>query len=130
MFLVYWEILASVIFVLGGTFLAYGQLSDTAAFWNAQSVWSTALIVSWTLIAAAYYYEGWLIHHGRSQANISAVTLSAHLRRAMHSFIKGIFFNDWSLVFGALLVNSGVVFVSTRSVKEKGGYGSKQSPVH
>ena len=34
-------------------------------------------------------------------------------------FIKGVFFNDWSLVFGALIVNSGVVFVSTRSAREK-----------
>ncbi|MEK7479965.1 MAG: hypothetical protein AAB665_01605, partial [Patescibacteria group bacterium] len=116
---VYWEILASVIFVLGGTFLAYGQLSDTAAFWNAQSVWSTALIVSWTLIAAAYYYEGWLIHHGRSQANISAVTPALIFVAQCILFIKGIFFNDWSLVFGALLVNSGVVFCLYQISKRK-----------
>ena len=69
---VYWEILASVIFVLGGTFLAYGQLAGTAAFWNAQSLWSIALIICSAMIAGGYYYEGWLIHHGRSRANISA----------------------------------------------------------
>jgi len=108
-----------VIFVIGGTFLAYDRLAGTTAFWNAQSVWSTALIVSWTMIAVAYYYEGWLIHHGRSQANISAVTPALIFVAQCILFVKGVFFNDWSLVFGALLVNSGVVFCLYQIGKRK-----------
>ncbi|MEK7479967.1 MAG: hypothetical protein AAB665_01615 [Patescibacteria group bacterium] len=34
-------------------------------------------------------------------------------------FIKGVFFNDWSLVFGALIVNSGVVFCLYQIGKRK-----------
>ncbi len=116
---VYWEILASVVFVLGGTFLVYGQLESNAAFWDAQSIWSIALIICWTMVAAGYYYQGWVIHHGHTSTNISAVLPSIVFTVQCILFVKGIFFHDWSLILGSLMVNSGVVFCLYQIIKAK-----------
>lgn len=116
---VYWEIVASVVFVLGGTFLVYGQLKNNVAFWDAQTIWSVALIICWMMLAAGYYYEGWMIHHGHSTKNVSAVVPSIVLVVHCILFVKGIFFDDWSLVYGSLIVNSGVVFCLYQIIKVK-----------
>lgn len=107
---VYWEILASVVFVLGGTYLVYGQLKSNTAFWDAQSIWSAALIFGWTIVAAGYYRQGWIVHHRHTAANVSLLLPSAVFCVQCLLFIKGVFFYDWSLIIGALIVNSGVVF--------------------
>ena len=117
---VYWEIIASAVFVLGGTFLLYGQLKNNTAFWDAQTVWSVALVVSWTVVAAGYYRQGWMVHHRHSAANLSLLLPSAVFIVQCLLFIKGVFFHDWSLVIGALIMNSGVVFCLYQIVKAKG----------
>lgn len=116
---VYWEILISMTFVLGGAFLVYGQLESKTAFWDAQSIWSVALIIGWIVVAFGYYYQGWMIHHGHTSVNVSAVLPSTVLVVQCLLFIKGIFFHDWSLIIGALIVNSGVVFCLYQIVKAK-----------
>ncbi len=116
---VYWEILFSILFVLSGTFVAYRWLASITFFWNAQQVWSVALIICWMMVAAGYYYQGWMIHHGRGAQNISAVLPSIVFVVQCILFVKGIFFNDWSLISGALVVNSGVVFCLYQIIKKK-----------
>ena len=116
---VYWEIAASVVFVLGGTFLVYGQLEDKTAFWDSQSIWSVALNIGWMVVAFGYYYQGWMIHHGHTSTNVSAVLPSTVFVVQCILFVKGIFFHDWSLVSGALMVNSGVVFCLYQVIKAK-----------
>lgn len=107
---VHWEILASLIFVLGGTFLVYGQLESNEAFWDAQYLWSVALTVGWTVVAAEYYRQGWMIHKARTSTNISALLPSTIFVMQCILFVKGVFFHDWSLIVSALIVNSGVIF--------------------
>ncbi len=116
---VHWEIVASMIFVLGGTFLLYGQLANNTAFWDAQFVWSMALIVCWTMVAAGYYYQGWMIHKGHTTVNVSFVLPSIVFIVQCILFVKGVFFHDWSLIFGSLIVNSGVLFCLYQIVKTK-----------
>lgn len=116
---VYWEILGSAVFVLGGTFLIYGQLKGNTGFWSAQSVWSVILIIGWMVVATGYYHQGWMVHKGHTAINVSAILPSAVFVVQCILFIKGIFFNDWSLIFGALLVNSGVVFSLYQIIKAK-----------
>lgn len=112
------EILASVIFVVGGTALLYVWLSETSGFWNAQRLWSIALIAGYAVVAFEYFRYGWLIHHSRTTANISPfLTLSIFAMQCI-LFVKGIFFGDWSLVAGTLMVNSGVVFTLYQTAKK------------
>lgn len=107
---IYWEIVASIVFVLGGTYVIYGHLAGYVAFWDAQTIWSVVLIICSMVIAGAYYRQGWYVHHTHTSKNISILIPLAVLTTQCLLFIKGIFFNDWSLVTGALIVNSGLVF--------------------
>ena len=116
---VYWEILASIVLVLGGTYVIYGYLANYADFWNAQTTWSIALIVGYSVVAAGYYRQGWMIHHRHTDANISALLPCAVAIVQCLLFIKGVYFKDWSLIAGALLINSGVVFCLYQIVKAK-----------
>jgi hypothetical protein len=107
---IYWEILASIVFVLGGTVVVYGQLKHFPIFWDAQSVWSVILIIGWIVVALGYYHQGWMVHKGHSAIHVSAWLPTTVFFVQCVLFVKGIFFHDWSLIFGALIVNSGVVF--------------------
>ena len=107
---VHWEILASIIFVFGSTYLVYGQLANISSFWDAQALWSLALIAGWMVVSAGYFHQGWMVHKGNSAAHVSLVLPSAVFLVQCILFVKGIYFDDWSLIFGALIVNSGVVF--------------------
>jgi hypothetical protein len=114
---VHWEIIASVVFVLGVTLVVYGQLKDYAAFWDAQNFWSIVLIIGYGVVAAGYYRQGWLVHHNHSAANVSILLPVTVVTIQCLLFIKGIYFNDWSLIVGALIVNSGVVFELYQTLK-------------
>ena len=116
---VYWEVLISITFVLGGTFLAYSWLAHNAFFWNTQQIWSVGLIIGWTVVAAEYFRQGWMIHNARTSINISALLPSTIFVMQCILFFKGVFFQDWSLIISALTVNSGVVFCLYQIMKKK-----------
>lgn len=107
---IYWELLGTVIFVVGGTVFAYGRLAGVGNFWKEQQFWSVALIVCWVIVAFGYYHQGWKIHHDHSAAHVSIVLPMAVFVVQCILFVKGIYYRDWSLIAGAVLVNSGVVF--------------------
>ncbi len=107
---VHLEILASVAFVLGGTYIVYGQLENIPSFWDAQELWSAALLLGWVVVSAGYFHQGWMVHKGHSALHVSAVLPSAVFVVQCILFVKGIYFKDWSLILGALIVNCGVVF--------------------
>ena len=116
---IYWEILITAGFVLAGTFLAYTWLQTNAQFWDAQTVWSAILMLGWVIVASGYYHQGWLVHKGHTALLVSVVLPSAVFVVQCILFIKGIFFHDWSLIFGAIVVNSGVVFSLYQIIKAK-----------
>ncbi len=104
------EILFSAVFVFGATFIVYNILKGISPFWNTQFVWSVVLAVGWVIVAAGYYHQGWLVHAKKSSANVSVVLPIAVFFIQCVLFVKGIYYQDWSLVWGAVVVNSGVVF--------------------
>ncbi len=116
---VYWEILISIVFVLGGTFLVYSWLAHNAAFWDAQRIWSIGLIIGWTVFSVEYFRQGWIIHHARTSANTSVLMPLTYFVMQCILFIKGVFFHDWSLIASALILNSGVVFYLYQTIKLK-----------
>jgi hypothetical protein len=116
---VHWEILATIAFVLGGTLLVYGQLKKYPAFWDAQALWGVILIIGWSVVTAGYYRQGWIVHHNHSAANLSLALPGAVLLAQCLLFIKGVYFRDWSLVAGALIVNSGVSFYLYQIISAK-----------
>ncbi len=106
----YWEILGSIIFVAFCTMLVYMRLSGVHLFWNTQVIWSIVLVVGWMVVAFGYYHQGWTIYKNKSSKNVSRTLPIAVFIVQCVLFVKGIFYSDWSLITGALLVNAGVVF--------------------
>ena len=104
------EILASLLVVAVLTVLTYSQLVRFDIFWNVQLFWSYALIVCWIIVAAGYYHQGWLVRRDHSATHVSIILPIAVFFVQCILFVKGIYFKDWSLVVGAVLVNSGVLF--------------------
>lgn len=111
--------LISAAVVLGGAYLLYSNLGNNAAFWDAQSMWSVALILGWAVYSIEYFRQGWIIHHARTSDNISILLPSTYVVMQCILFIKGVFFHDWSIIVSALIVNSGVVFYLYQVIKIK-----------
>ncbi|MEX1027285.1 MAG: hypothetical protein WD049_04660 [Candidatus Paceibacterota bacterium] len=104
------EILAGVAFVLIGTLLVYTFVEDFAAFWQSQFVWSVILIILWTVVSLGYFHQGWLVFRSGSADHVSVILPAVVFLVQCVLFVKGVYYEDWSLIAGALLVNSGVVF--------------------
>ena len=104
------EITFSVIFVFGATFVVYNFLAGISPFWNTQLVWSVVLAIGWAIVAAGYYHQGWLVQVKKSSANGSGVLPVPVFFIQCVLFVKGIYYQDWSLIWGAVIVNSGVTF--------------------
>ncbi len=116
---VFLEIGTSLVFVLLGTFVAYTYLSGTNGFWDAQTVWSTVLVVGWMIVSLGYYRQGWIVHMSKSATHVSLALPIAVFFVQCILFVKGIFYHDWSLVAGALIVNSGVSFSLYHIIKAR-----------
>lgn len=104
------EVLVSAAVVLVPTYFIYGRLSGVDSFWRTQSLWSFGLAVLWMIVAAGYYHQGWLVRRKRRADDVSIALPVAVFFVQCILFVKGIYYSDWALVFGALIVNSGVVF--------------------
>lgn len=104
------ELIVVIIVVVLGTWIVYWYLADVGSFWSAQHFWSLALMVCWTVVALGYYHQGWIIHRDRSAKHVSKILPATVVLVQCILFVKGIYYKDWSLVIGAVLVNSGVIF--------------------
>ncbi|MBI5420804.1 MAG: hypothetical protein HZA35_00605 [Parcubacteria group bacterium] len=112
-------IFLSVVAVVIPTFFAYSYLKGFPFFWNTQSVWSVVLALCWVLVAAGYYHQGWLVHKEHTSKDVSLILPCTVFIVQCILFVKGIHYQDWSLVFGALIVNSGVLFSIYNIAKTK-----------
>ncbi|MDQ5949628.1 MAG: hypothetical protein QG669_511 [Patescibacteria group bacterium] len=106
----YFEVAGVVVIVVFLTLTFYGNLIQVTSFWNSQFLWSSVLSIGWIVVALGYYNQGWIIHENKSSKNVSVVLPVAVLIVQCVLFIKGIFYHDWSLIAGAVMVNSGVLF--------------------
>lgn len=116
---IFLEILIAVLFVVGGTALVYSRLLSVPMFWSEQSIWSLVLIICWIVVAVGYFHQGWIIHIAKSSANVSIALPVAVFVVQCILFIKGIFYQDWSLIAGAIIVNCGVTFNLYHIVKTR-----------
>ena len=115
----YFEILFSLLIVTVLTMLVYNQLVGIDEFWNAQMLWSYALMLCWIIVAAGYYHQGWIVRKDHSSAHVSLILPIAVFFVQCILFVKGIHFRDWSLIVGAVLVNSGVLYSIYHIVKSR-----------
>ncbi len=104
------EILGILLFVILGTLVVYLELSQVQNFWNAQKLWSIALIFGWLVVSLGYFNQGWKVRCSGSSDNVSIILPTAVFLVQCILFIKGIYYGDWSLIVGAVVVNSGVCF--------------------
>ncbi len=107
---IYLEILSVTALVVFATYFVYGRLADFNIFWNSQFIWSVGLMVCWVVVAFGYYHQGWLVRTSKSADHVSLVLPVAVFIVQCILFVKGIYYGDWSLIAGAVLVNSGVSF--------------------
>ncbi|MEI6659893.1 MAG: hypothetical protein WCK91_00535 [bacterium] len=107
---IYFEVLGALAFVFIATFFVYGWLSGFTRFWSAQFMWNCILVVGWTIIATGYYMQGFKVHKLGNVDQISPFLPESVFVVQCILFVKGIFYHDWALIYGALIVNSGVIF--------------------
>lgn len=113
------EIVGSVALVLIPTYFVYKQFAPLPEFWNAQFAWSIALVICWIIVAAGYYHQGWLVHRTHYAEDVSIILPIAVFFVQCILFVKGIYYRDFSLIIGAILVNSGVFFSMYNILKNK-----------
>lgn len=106
----YLEILGILIFVVGGTVIAFLYLSGVSSFWGAQTFWSVVLMVGWVIVSGGYFHQGWLVYKDKSSAHVSIVLPATVFLVQCVLFVKGVYYADWSLIAGAVVVNTGVAF--------------------
>lgn len=116
---VHFEILFSVLFVIVSTVFIYQKLIGFQDFWNSQVFWSTLLSFGWVIVSIGYFHQGWLVHHNRNAKDVSLILPCTVFFVQCILFVKGIYHDDWSLILGAILVNSGVVFSLYNILKVK-----------
>ena len=120
--------LISAVVVLGGAYLVYSNLEQNTAFWDAQHIWSIGLIIGWSVNSIEYFRQGWILHHAHTSDNISLLLPATYLVMQCILFVKGIFFQDWSIIASALIVNSGVVFYLYQALQAKRKWGPRSRP--
>lgn len=111
------EILICAAVVFLPTLFIYRSLSGVESFWNAQFLWSIALAFGWFIVAAGYYHQGWLVRSRRNSDDVSLVLPITVFFVQCILFVKGIYYSDWALIWGALVVNSGVIFSLSQIIK-------------
>ena len=104
------EIILVAVFVIGGTLIIYHYLAGIAGFWNAQIFWSLVLLICWIVVAFGYCRQGWLVRKAKSASHVSVLLPIVVFVVQCILFVKGIYYNDFALIDGAVLVNCGVVF--------------------
>ena len=116
------EVILSTIVVFIPTFFVYKYLSTVTSFWESQVFWSLILAIGWVVVALGYYHQGWLVHTDHSIKNVSVFLPIAVFFIQCILFVKGVYYKDWSLIWGALVVNSGVIFSLYQIVKNRNKY--------
>jgi len=106
---IYWEVVGSIALVLVPTYIVYKSLEGVGFFWNANTLWSVGLIICWLIVASGYYHQGWLVREHGSRGVSLVLPIAVFFVQCI-LFVKGVYYDDWSLIVGALVVNSGVLF--------------------
>ena len=104
------EIFLSVVFVGASTVFMYDKLVGFNQFWNSQIFWSTLLSFGWLMVSLGYFHQGYLVHHSKNANGVSVILPFVVFFVQCILFVKGVYYSDWSLIVGAIVVNSGVVF--------------------
>lgn len=104
------EILLGILFVAGGTLTVYNLLAPVGSFWSAQNIWSTLLIICWCVVASGYWHQGFIVREAKSSTHVSLMLSVTVFLVQCILFVKGIYYKDISLIIGAVVVNSGVIF--------------------
>ena len=75
-----------------------------------QLFWSIGLMICWLIVTYGQYHQGKIIKQKQSYDNVSIRLPFAVFIAQCILLVKGIYYNDWSLIGGCIVVNSGVCF--------------------
>ncbi|MEX1014023.1 MAG: hypothetical protein WDZ80_02580 [Candidatus Paceibacterota bacterium] len=107
---IFFEIIVAILFVSIGTFFTYNQLQQVDSFWDSQFLWNIGMMICWTVVSIGYFNQGWLVYTRNDAEGVSIILPIAVFFVQCILFVKGVYYEDWALIAGALLVNSGVIF--------------------
>jgi len=107
---IYLEILLAIVCITLATIFTYNQLAPITSFWNGQHIWSIVLVICWGVVSFGYFHQGWMVRSAQSATHVSLMLPIAVFIVQCILFVKGIYYGDYSLVIGAVMVNSGVSF--------------------
>ncbi len=68
------------------------------------------LAIGWVIVSAGYFHQGWLVRKDGSSDHVSILLPSVVFLVQCVLFVKGVYYADWSLIAGAIMVNTGVLF--------------------
>lgn len=104
------EILIAIIFIVLGTFFVYNFLFGVQSFWHSQNIWTAGLLVGWCIVAGGYWNQGWMVRESKSATHVSLILpINVFIVQCI-LFVKGVYYQDVALIFGAIIVNSAVIF--------------------
>jgi hypothetical protein len=75
-----------------------------------QMFWNIGLMVCWLIVGYGQYHQGKIVQQGQSCNNVSIRLPVAVFTAQCILLVKGIYYTDWSLIGGFIVVNLGVGF--------------------
>ncbi len=106
----YIEIFVVLALVIFSTAIIYRLLSPVVSFWSTQNVWNIILLGCWSIVSIGYWHQGLMIHKAKTASHVSLFLPTAVFCVQCILFVKGIYYKDYALVVGAVMVNSAVLF--------------------
>ena len=77
---------------------------------NEQLFWSISLLICWVIVSYGQFHQGKIIKQKHNNKNVSIRLPLAVFIAQLILFVKGIYYNDWSLIAGCIIVNIGTVY--------------------
>jgi len=84
-----------------------------------QLYWSIGLIICWLIVAYGQYHQGRIIKQTGSCDNVSFRLPLAVFTAQLILLVKGIYYYDWSLISGCIIVNASVSYNLYQIVKTR-----------
>lgn len=75
-----------------------------------QLFWSIGLTMCWLIVAYGQYHQGKIVRQQRNCDNVSIRLPFAVFTAQCILLVKGVYYADWSLIAGCLIVNFGVCY--------------------
>lgn len=82
-------------------------------------IWSVGLEICWLAVAYGWYAQGKIVQQKGDYSNVSLKLPFIMFSTQCFLLAKGIYYDDWSLISGCILVNTAIVYALIQVTKVK-----------